>query len=77
MYYEVKSKISRTLVQLTRNFFNETKRTATKCEGLDKKRRIIRSLSKFYWLSSSALKSVYFHQFVCLLSLQTVSDVGP
>jgi len=41
MYYEVKSKISSTLVQLAVHFFNETKRTATKFEGLEKKRRII------------------------------------
>jgi len=42
MYGEVKSKISSTVVQLTANFFNETKQTATKFEGLEKKRRIIR-----------------------------------
>jgi len=41
MYYEVKYKISIILVQLTVHFFNETKRTATKCEGLEKKRRIV------------------------------------
>jgi len=40
MYYAVKSKISSTLVQLTLHFFIETKRTATKFEGLEKKRRI-------------------------------------
>jgi len=46
MKYEVKSKISGTLVQLTvgLNFFNETKRTATKFEGLEKMRRIIRTV---------------------------------
>jgi len=33
----VKSKISSTLVQLTVNVFNETERTATKSEGLEKK----------------------------------------
>jgi len=37
MCYEVKSEISSTLVQLAVNFFNETKRTATKFEGLEKK----------------------------------------
>jgi len=42
MYHEVKNKISTTLLQLTVNFFNETKQTATKFEGLEKKRRIIR-----------------------------------
>jgi len=44
MYHEVKSKISSTLVQLAVQFFNETKRTATKFEGLEKKRRIIRTV---------------------------------
>jgi len=44
MYYEVKSKISSTLVQLTVIFFNETKSTATKFEELGKKRRIIQTL---------------------------------
>jgi len=44
MYYEVKSKISKTLVQLTANFMNEIKRTATKFEGLEKKRTIIRTV---------------------------------
>jgi len=37
MYYEVKNKISSTVVQLTVHFFNETKRTATKCEGHEKR----------------------------------------
>jgi len=41
MRYEVKSKISSTHVQLIVHFFNEAKRTATKFEGLEKKRRII------------------------------------
>jgi len=44
MYYEVKSKISSTLVRLAVHFFNETKQTATKFEGLEKKRRIIRTV---------------------------------
>jgi len=44
MHYEVKSKISSTLVQLTVQFFKETKRTATKFKGLEKKRRIIRTV---------------------------------
>jgi len=44
MYYEVKSEISSTLVQLAVHFFNETKRTATKFEGLEKKRRIMRTV---------------------------------
>jgi len=44
MYYEVKSKLSSTLIQLGVHFFNETKRTATKFEGLEKKRRIIRTV---------------------------------
>jgi len=44
MYYEVKSKRSSTVVQLTVIFFNETKPTATKFEGLDKKRRKIRTV---------------------------------
>jgi len=34
MCYEVKSKISSTLVQLAVHFLNETKRTATNFEGL-------------------------------------------
>jgi len=38
---DVKSKISSALVQLTVQFFNETKRTATEFDGLEKKRRII------------------------------------
>jgi len=41
MHYEVKSKIRSTLAQLTMQFLNETKRTATKFEGLEKKGRII------------------------------------
>jgi len=44
MYYEVKSKLSSTLVRLTVNFLNETKRTATKFEGLAKKRKIMRTV---------------------------------
>jgi len=44
MYYEVKNKINSTLVQLSVHFFNETKLTATKLEGLEKKRRIIRKV---------------------------------
>jgi len=44
MYYEIKSKISSTLVQLTVIFFNETKRTATKFEEPGKKRRILQKL---------------------------------
>jgi len=35
MYYEVKNKISSTLVQLPVHFFNETKRTAMKFEGIE------------------------------------------
>jgi len=79
MYYEVKNKISSTLVQLAVHF--ETKRTATQFEGLEKKRRIIRtvwvnsdSLSKITFFSSE--KSVYFNQFICLLCIQAVSDLG-
>jgi len=34
MYYELKSIISSTFVQLTLHIFNETKRMATKFEGL-------------------------------------------
>jgi len=41
MYYELKKIKSSTLVQLIVHFFNERKRTATKFEGLEKKRRII------------------------------------
>jgi len=39
MYYEVKSKISSTLIQLTtvQISFNETKRTALKLVGLEKR----------------------------------------
>jgi len=39
MYYEVKNKISSILVQLynTTTDFKETKWTATKCEGLQKR----------------------------------------
>ena len=39
-----------------------------------KEKKYANSLSKFCWLSSSALKSVHFNQFFCI---QTVSDVGP
>jgi len=45
MYYEVKIKIRSTLVQLTAHFFNETKRTATKFEGLEKKEKNSNSLA--------------------------------
>jgi len=44
MYFEIKNKTSSTLVQLTIHFLNEKKRTATKCEGLEKKRRTIRTV---------------------------------
>jgi len=43
MYYEAKSEVSNTLARLAVHFFNDTKRTATKFEGLEKKRRIIRT----------------------------------
>jgi len=79
MYYEVKNKTSSTLVQLTvgLHFFNETKRTAMKFEGLEKENNS-NSLSKFYWLSSSALQNQYILiNFFCLLYIQAVSDVGP
>jgi len=39
MYYELKRKVSSTLVQLDVDFFNETKRTATKFEGLENKEK--------------------------------------
>jgi len=39
MYYEVKSKINSTLVQLDVHFVIETKRTATKFEGLEKREK--------------------------------------
>jgi len=56
MHYEGKSKIASTLIELTAIFFNETKPTATKFEELEKKNNSnSNSLSKFYWLSSSAL----------------------
>jgi len=56
MYYEVKSKISSTLSQLSVNCVNQTKRTATKFDGLEKKRKKFEQFKyKFYWLSSSAL----------------------
>jgi len=44
MCYEVKNKTSSTLIQLTVHLFNETKRTATKFERLEKKRTIIRTV---------------------------------
>jgi len=40
MYYEVKSKMNSTLIQLTVIFLNETKRTATKVERLAKREDI-------------------------------------
>jgi len=43
MYYDVKSKISNTLVQLTLNCF-ETKRTVTKFDRLEKMRRMLRKI---------------------------------
>jgi len=49
MYYEVKSEVSNTLARLAVHFFNDTKRTATKFEGLEKKRRIIRTA----WVNST------------------------
>jgi len=42
-----------------------------------KKKNNSNSLSKFYWLSSSALKIGILNQIFCLLSIQAVSDVGP
>jgi len=77
MYHEVKSKISSTLVQSLVHFFNETKRTATKFEGFEKAKNNSNSLSKFYWLFFSAVKSVYFNQFFCLVCIQAVFDIGP
>jgi len=48
-----------------------------KFEGLEKENNS-NSLSKFYWLSSSALQNQYILiNFFCLLYIQAVSDVGP
>jgi len=78
MYHEVKSKISSTLVQLLVHFLNETKRTTTKFEGFENAKNNSNSLSEFNWLFFSAsVKSVYFDQFFCLVSIQAVSDIGP
>jgi len=44
MYHEIKSKTSNILVRLTESCFQWNKRTATKFEGLDKKRRKIRTV---------------------------------
>ena len=77
IYYEVKSEIINTLVQLTVIFLmkqtnsNEIWRTW-------KMRRKIRTVgvnSTGYLLQ--LCKSVYFNKFFCLLCIQTVSDVGP
>jgi len=60
MYYEVKSKISSTLVQLTiKFFFDQTKQTATNLKDLKKEKNKSNSLSKFYCLLSSALYNRY------------------
>jgi len=78
LYYEVKSKLSSTLLQLAVHFFNETKRTARKFEGLEKKRRIIRTVcvnSTGYLLQ--LCKIGIFESIFFLLCIQAVSDVGP
>jgi len=56
MYYEVKSKISSTLVQLTANCFSmKQKEQQRNLIELKKEKNNSNILSKFYWLSSSAL----------------------
>jgi len=53
--------------------FNETKRTATKFQGLEKKRRKIRTVCVNYIGYLLPLcKSIYFRQFFCLHCIQTV-----
>ena len=58
--------------------FNETKRTAMKFGGLERKRRIIRSVWVILLvIFFSSVKSVYFNQFFCFLCIHTLCDVGP
>jgi len=56
--YKVKNK-SRTLVQLTINFFFIKQNEQQQIWRLEKKRNKSNSLSKFYWFSSSALHNRY------------------
>ena len=69
MYHEIKIKTSSTFVQSTVIFFNETKRSATKFFRTWKKvKNNSNSLSKFYWLSSSALLNRYILINFCTIS---------
>jgi len=55
MCYEVIRKITTTLVQLKQLIFNETKRTATKFEGLEKRDDEFEQFEQIYWLSSAVM----------------------
>jgi len=55
MYYEVKSKISSTLIQLNANFLMKQNEQQLNLKDLKKEKNTSSSLSKFYWLSSSVL----------------------
>ena len=55
MHHEIEIKISSTLVQIIVIFFNETNEQQRYFNDLKKVMNNSNSLSKFYWLSSSAL----------------------
>jgi len=61
MSYEVKNKISSTLVQLTvgQHFFMKANEQQRNFKDLKKEKNNSNSLNNFYWLSSSALQNRY------------------
>jgi len=79
MYYEVKSKISCTLVELTVNCFL-IKQKEQQLNFFDLKKRE-EKFEQFELILLviffSSVKSVYLNQIFCLLCIQAVSDVGP
>jgi len=80
VYYEVKSKISSTLVQLTANFFEWNKTDSNEISRTWKKRTIIRTVwvnSTGYLLQLCKFGIGYFNHFFCLHCILAVSDVGP
>jgi len=78
MYYEVKSKISSTLVQLAANFFWWNRTNSNEIWSTWKNEK--NNSNSFEWILLviffSSVKSVYFNQFFCLLCIEAVSDVG-
>jgi len=55
MYYEVKNKVSSTLVQLIIHVLMKENKQLRNLKDLKKEKNISNSLNTFYWLYSSAL----------------------